>query len=195
MRPHRMLSGMIQSYFGRPVRACASRQGRPSFFFNQVFISGVGSSGRFQLSVRESIFSRTPEPLEGVLVPVSLDAIVIVIRWARSSAHKLSHAYDRSVDLSSRLLLISSLGFPQTKRPNPNIIPYLAPSFAPPPLSPSVLVDVTFSIRRQYLHVAGAFYATHNPHLYYIYHGNSKTMLCGDCAATARPMNKLVVSF
>lgn len=135
MRPHQMLSGTIQSYFGRPVRVFASGQGRPSFFFFSIksSFSGVGSSGRFQLSVRESIFSRTPEPLEGVLVPVSLDTIVIVIRWARLPTHTLSNAYDRLVCLSGRLHLILSLGFPQTKRPNPNITPCLAPSFATPP--------------------------------------------------------------
>lgn len=135
MRPHQMLSGTIQSYFGRPVRVFASGQGQPSFFFFSIksSFSGVGSSGRFQLSVRESIFSRTPEPLEGVLVPVSLDTIVIVIRWARLPTHTLSNAYDRLVCLSGRLHLILSLGFPQTKRPNPNITPCLAPSFATPP--------------------------------------------------------------
>ena len=177
---------------GQSERACASGQGRIHFFSIKSSFRGGFFRAVSVIRERINIFPNPRTFTGGVL---SLDPIVIVIKWARSPTYTLSHAYDRSVCLSSRLLLISSLGFPQTKRPNPNIAPYLAPSFTPPPLSPSVLVNVTYSIRRQNLHVAGAFYTTRNPRLYYTYHRNPKTMLCGDCAGTTRPKNKLVLSF
>ena len=113
------------------------------FFFHLSSLSfrrgTVVSSGGSQL------YFTPPDPLEGVL---SLGATVTVIKWARSLAHTLLHAHDRST-CQSRLLASDIVArLPHTQRPNPNISYHVISCslFRLSPLSPSpsVLVNVIF---------------------------------------------------